>query len=752
MHDWLDWSVTALTATAIICRLLTPTEGAPLGDTLWIVQLTLLTLLLWSLAKYRAGAVLLRIDRIDFAVCLLVLGELLSGVLHRGSADQRALCNMVWEWCGLLGTWFLVRRIAARPIERRRLTWCLLSLAVALAGLGIWQHYFGLAETRQAVARLRSEWNQLHARGQPADPREALAWEREVQRLRAEFVQQRIPIEVNALSAWEQRLNSSTEPFGTFGLANTFAGLLCAALILWLSSLVEQVGGRTARSRLWGLGVAALVLAFCLLLTKSRTAYVGLVVGFLAGVFGRRRDRLSPRRAWAFGGLVAAVMAVLAGVATFTGALDKFVVGESFKSLRYRGEYWVGTWRMMCDELGRALTGVGPGNFRAYYLQYKLPESSEEIADPHNLFLDVWAGGGLVALAGLGGLLAAGLLPLVKVPPPVDAPLPLPEPGRRRSSGKARDRHWCEPVAVGACLAFLCSYGLGGTFDDRMFPLWGASIVVAALAHALSRIDLPPSAYAAGFVALAVHLLGAGGMSMPAITQTLFWLVAFGACDFRLTAWTWESSSRPVALALGAGALAINIGCALTAMTPTADVRGELAAAERALFDEGRVDNAERAGRRAVAADPLAAEPCEWLARLALQRWQQSGGKDAALFDESVYWQRQAILRNPRQYRAYRELGAAYLARRERTGDQADAALAADEFARAAELYPHHAALQSELAEALWHAGQLDAARSFAEHALELDEINRTAGHRDKLLDDARRSLLEEILQQVNKS
>ena len=122
------------------------------------------------------------------------------------------------------------------------------------------------------------------------------------------------------------------------------------------------------------------------------------------------------------------------------------------------------------------------------------------------------------------------------------------------------------------------------------------------------------------------------------------------------------------------------------------------------------------------------------------------------MFDESVYWQRQAILRNPRQFRGYRELGAAYLARHQRSRDQADAALAADEFALAVDLYPHHAALQSELAESLWRAGQREAARSFAERAIELDEINRTAGHRDKLLDESRRSLLDEILQPVNKS
>ena len=54
-------------------------------------------------------------------------------------------------------------------------------------------------------------------------------------------------------------------------------------------------------------------------------------------------------------------------------------------------------------------SGVGPGNFRAAYLRYKLPESSEEILDPHNLFLEVWATAGFWALLALLAALVLGL-------------------------------------------------------------------------------------------------------------------------------------------------------------------------------------------------------------------------------------------------------------------------------------------------------------------------------------------------------
>ncbi len=53
------------------------------------------------------------------------------------------------------------------------------------------------------------------------------------------------------------------------------------------------------------------------------------------------------------------------------------------------------------------LLGCGPGNFKNAYTAYKLPEASEEVADPHNFVLEIWATAGtltmLVFVAALGG-------------------------------------------------------------------------------------------------------------------------------------------------------------------------------------------------------------------------------------------------------------------------------------------------------------------------------------------------------------
>ena len=59
----------------------------------------------------------------------------------------------------------------------------------------------------------------------------------------------------------------------------------------------------------------------------------------------------------------------------------------------------------------RPWLGCGPGNFQDVYTQYKLPEASEEVADPHDFLFEVWATAGtpaLLALLGVLGLFLGG--------------------------------------------------------------------------------------------------------------------------------------------------------------------------------------------------------------------------------------------------------------------------------------------------------------------------------------------------------
>ncbi|MGE5191968.1 MAG: hypothetical protein ACM3U2_05655, partial [Deltaproteobacteria bacterium] len=92
----------ALLAAVIVCRLLTPTDAAAVGETIWIAQFALLGLLVWNFAAYRAGQLRVAFDWIDAAGWLLCLGHIVGAlIVVSTSGDKRAALNMLWEWCGV---------------------------------------------------------------------------------------------------------------------------------------------------------------------------------------------------------------------------------------------------------------------------------------------------------------------------------------------------------------------------------------------------------------------------------------------------------------------------------------------------------------------------------------------------------------------------------------------------------------------------------------------------------------------------
>ena len=203
--------------------------------------------------------------------------------------------------------------------------------------------------------------------------------------------------------------------------------LFFCAVVWWIVSNAGGVGGGLPRY-----GICLLLVGFCLVLTKSRTAWLASLCGlfmWLCLAYGRRvLSRTMLGRLLAAAGLIGA----LTMVGILSGALDRFVISEAFKSLRYRLEYWRGTWGVIAEQ---PWLGVGPGNFRQHYLKYKLPESSEEILDPHNLFLDAWANGGVIGLLGLLAVVAFFVIMLRRTPVEDAAPV-----------GIRRDRSRQNPV------------------------------------------------------------------------------------------------------------------------------------------------------------------------------------------------------------------------------------------------------------------------------------------------------------------
>jgi hypothetical protein len=494
-----------------------------------------------------------------------------------------------------------------------------------------------------------------------------------------------------------------------------------------------------------GLGPALLLLA-CLILTKSRSAYLGLCAGVL--VLGwRMRGRVSGRAILAAGAGLLALLGVLVGLAAATGGLDRQVLTEATKSLRYRWEYWQGTWDLIRHDPRVWWRGLGPGNFGGPYLRHKLPGSSEEIADPHNLVLEAWATAGLPAALALLGALGFALRDLLgpgrETPAPIAAGL---EPATDGSDAPDRTGwllacaagSWVIPVALGRIDPI--------RFDDdliRWLILGGAWILAVLLGGPLwRRRPIAAVGLGAAVLAVVVNLLAAGGIGIPGVALGLWTLVALGLDlrDDRPCGRLRDAGGRVRAFVLAAACAAL-IGTFWGAVSPYWRAQAALAEAEAAL--NARPPDTNRAldaFRRAIEADAYRARPWLALADLEFRSWLARGapvGEAAWLRINHDLEQARSRPRNPNSLEVQR-LRVYYA--REILGLNLDLPMPAamllrtqvmDGLGKASALYPTNATLLAELAEALADQGHIPQAIGRADEALRLD---RLTPHADKKL------------------
>src|SRR5262249_10657632 len=149
--------------------------------------------------------------------------------------------------------------------------------------------------------------------------------------------------------------------YSTFALPASLAGYLVGPLVVALWVGFQNLAQRNAVAGRWPALCAAaplvLIVLICLILTKSRSAYLGLLVGLGIMAWQSRRS-VRPRvlLATGLGGLVLVTLLVIVGLAT--RRLDREVLTQSAMSLRYRWEYYQGTWRLIAggaSSLGAAL-------------------------------------------------------------------------------------------------------------------------------------------------------------------------------------------------------------------------------------------------------------------------------------------------------------------------------------------------------------------------------------------------------------
>jgi hypothetical protein len=704
-----------------VARPLFPSESvASQGDGLVVVMLWIALAVVWLLGPIGDRCFRLRLGWVDWVVAVLMVCLATSALWAARHGAPRPALNMLWEWVGLGLSFFMVRQLVWRPREVRALLAVMIGLAVALAAHGLYQYFYELPRLawlfHQDAARLLEE---AHLAIEPGTPQ----WQVFVKRLEAR------------------------EPLATFALTNSLAGFLAPWLTVVLGiAAANLLGPRsvagtrddraalsadgTAPPRRWPTIVAcvlaALPLATCLLLTKSRSAYAAMALGVvLVAICCRSR---AGGAVWKMAAVVAVAAVLLVVLVTQVGGLDIQVLTETFKSLGYRAQYWQATLAMIADH---PILGVGPGQFQSWYTAYKLPVSSEEISDPHNFLLEIWSTAGTPALVALLAILGLAGYAWWRT--------------RSKSAwvesdpdGQAGDvGHFF--ILAGGAAGFLLSRPLGLMAEAPpgiapiLLGLPVAALTVALLFRWVRDGQMPALLPAVAVVVLLVNFLAAGGFAIPGVAGSFWLLLGLSLATVQADR---PRTTRPVvAYAMLAAGLVLAFACYKTAYGPVTASRAAL----HKVQDEPQ--QAWKHYAEAAVADPLASEPLSHLAALSFAAWKERPDSRGFLAFERTL--QAALARAPRSWPLWQKAGQWCHEAHNLTAQREQLSAAVDAYRRAVDLYPSLAANHARLALALHEAGDVAAAKREAAEARRLDAATP---HDDKKLPQGLRDSLDRTI------
>jgi putative inorganic carbon (hco3(-)) transporter len=186
-----------------------------------------------------------------------------------------------------------------------------------------------------------------------------------------------------------------------YGSANSLGAWLARALPLAVALACAASTRRSVRIATW---ILALVYLLALFWTDSRGAWVAAIVAMLVVVAVLWRAARAP-----LVGLVAALFIV--AIWQRDAVANALLLGHG-ASGEVRALLWLASWHIIRDHL---FLGIGPDQFLYYYSPLYTPHPylishldghitpaiyQPDLAQPHNLLLDLWQSGGLLALIG----------------------------------------------------------------------------------------------------------------------------------------------------------------------------------------------------------------------------------------------------------------------------------------------------------------------------------------------------------------
>lgn len=638
----------------------------------------------WLLYQWLHGKDHLTGGPTSWAVLIMLVLHSLSGLVRLWSGNPRASINSVWQWIGYGLMFWLLRQLIRSARESRALCAVMIGVAGFSAIHGCYESLYSL-------------------------PRDTAAyWSSEDETERRKFHEKAglepLPEGTPGRYHFESRLRESA-PTASFALTNSLAVFLTPWLILTLGIFfksrlneagprLEQLPAGTFSSGQWRnvaltAAFAALLIGGCLSLTKSRSAYLATMFGVVLLLVVARKARNGTRLRqqtvmWMLGGC-------LIGAAFAVKQLDGAFWGESLKSLGYRIQYWRSTLSII---MAHPLFGCGPGNFQQYFAQFKLPQTSETVADPHNLFLEIWA------TAGSGTLLATGWLIWIFC---------------RQSSGHVPQDQEAEgrdsactvmPIYLGAMTGALLPVLLLSSGEISLLIAFVAVVFGVNTLHPWVQAGhLPPVVVRIALLAWMVCLLTSGGIGIPGVAVSGWLLLAVALPVVQPQA---GLGRRRVTGALLVAAALIALFFYFTGLVPIYRAGGHMVAgiearerAQQAMV-QGRRDEAEQQWARARTAllaaaesDPYAAAPWAELTRLDWQRWKVS--QQSRDYQQMCQAAQQLVRHHSRSYAVAMMVGDFHLsAYRRQYPERLENAWQA--YRNAQRLYPNNAMIAARLA------------------------------------------------------
>lgn len=711
------------TALSLAAPLVASERTELTGAALPATMLWLLTALVWFAGAWLLRQPIPRWSSVEVAAIVFVALVGISGVAMMRFGSPRLTLNAVWTWVGMGTAFILFRQLLRGDGERRALCAVFIGLAVCLSLVALHQTFIAFPQARALYE---------------SNPDAAL---------------QLAGVEAAAGSMQRKQFESrlySTEPYATFSLTNSLAGFIAPWLALLVavasSRRVVSGEGKTRRLEAFSTWLIAAPLVICLLLTKSRSAWLatllGLVVIGVIRIAGGQRPATSQRLAViAVVSLVALTSALFAAI----GIFDIDIVAQAGRSLAFRLEYWQATLAMIADY---PLLGIGVGNFQEYYTAYKLPQASETIADPHNFTLEIAASAGVPAFVAFVAIFVASAFALRR------------DVGQRELEETGKQDAYPTGVRaifigglVGVPLAIMLGLVTGymPDIEPLLFGAVGGALAVWLLRGWVEQGALPRWAIVVAIGVLLVNLLAAGGIGFPGVAITLWLLLAILAGDQRPAtglrgpddssqerngASRWHSAICAIVTAI---LLAV---CSATAYQPVL-ARTPLSLAMSDAQAAGHIDDAIRLAEAAAAADRWSADPQLQLAQLYHQRWSARTGPASTDHPDYRAFQLHGVaglMLNPRAFSNYAAMAYLEWEAGERTGDAQQRTNAASTYELAVEQYPNDALVRAQFAWLLDQAGRRDEAEREAAEALRLDAL---CPHSERKL--AQRRLFTEV-------